>query len=68
MKLISQGDLSLFIVSPSYHSGVIKLSLDNIVLVVNDSPTQAMGNAIDPNAFRMLRRARKNHEASRNFQ
>jgi hypothetical protein len=42
MKLISQGDLSLFIVSPSYPSGVIELSLENIIVIVSDSPTQAM--------------------------
>jgi hypothetical protein len=53
---------------PSYPSGVIELSLDKIVVVVSDSPTQAMGNAIDPNAILMLRRARKNHEASQKFQ
>lgn len=59
MKLISQGDLSLFVVSPSSPSVVIELSSDNIVVLVSDPLTQIVGNAIDHDAPSSAKRSKK---------
>ena len=59
MKLINQGDLPLFVGSPSGPSVRIKLSSYNIVVVVSDSPIPTMGNATDHGASSFAKKNEK---------